>query len=733
MQLMQFKPNFHIEIIDCEQLVLFSEVKQHLLQGSIYVAIADLIHSCPMTEEIITENLLPKFPLECIQEAFIRLKKKGFVSKFCNKTPKNILAFWSDLSLDDEVQIKSSIVIKNFTQHSSSYLASALDNLSLKVDKSGDFFIVIVDNYICDELDAFNNARLKDKKPWMLLKPSGHIIWIGPIFEPSHTGCWNCLAEKLKENRRVEIDLFGLSNRNLNIPPLYHLPTIQNIAMNMAAIEVAKWERTQQSHQLNNNLLTLDLGNMEMRLHSFKSLATCTSCQPALKPMKQTFLNLQSSPKKYFFDEGERSCSLDDTLQNLSDNISPITGVISSIRHSIVNDEHICYTVRTLPLPTKDICHERYLRVPDVATGKGKTKLQATVGCIAEAIERYNCTFMTQEEIRCSYDDIKHEAIHPHTLLNFSEMQYDNREEINAHRTGFNRIPECYDGSEIGWTAVYSMTHNCIRYIPSSYCYLSYPYENDVKMCPGSSNGCASGNSLEEAFFYAFLELAERDAVAIWWYNRIKRPCVNLDSFNDSSLNQIQAKFKKDNRELFVLDITTDLQIPCFVAVSWKSNGSQIFFGTGSHLEPRIGVARAISELNQIMIRANTPKNIDLKSIAPVERDLVKWSISEMIENHPYLVPEGVCNPEKLHAPSDDFLIDINLFIQILKKLGLEVFFFDLTNPNIRFYTARVIIPGLRHFWSRLGPGRLYDIPVHLGWLQKPLTEFEMNSIPYFL
>lgn len=730
---MQFKPHFHVEIIDCEQLVLFSEDKRHWLRGSIYVEIARLILSRPMSEEIITESLLPKFPLGCIQEALIRLKKKGFVSKFCNKTPKNVLAFWSDLALDMDVRAKTSIGIKNFSQHSSSDLTNALENLSLKVGKSGDFFVVIVDNYISDELEAFNKVRLEDKKPWLLLKPSGRIIWIGPIFEPGHTGCWNCLAEKLKENRRVEIDLFGLNNSSLNIPSLSHLPTTQIIAMNMAAIEIAKWEKSPQSHQLYSNLLTLDLGNMETRLHPFKSLVTCTTCQPVNKFTKKPFLNLQSSQKKYFFDEGERSCSLDDTLQNLTDHISPITGVISSIRHSIVNDEHICYTVRTLPLQAKDMGHERYLRVPDVATGKGKTKLQATVGCIAEAIERYNCTFTTQEELRCSYDDIKHEAIHPYTLLNFSEMQYDNREEINDHRSGFNKIPERYDGSEIGWTALYSMTHNRVRYIPSSYCYLSYPYENDVRMCPGNSNGCASGNSLEEAFLYAILELAERDAVAIWWYNRIKRPCVNLDNFNDSLLNQIQAKFKKDNRELFVLDITTDLQIPCYAAVSWKSDGSQIFFGTSSHLEPRIGVVRAISELNQIMIRANTPKNVDLKSIAPVERDLVKWSISEIIDNHPYLVPEGICNPKKLHTQSDDFLTDINLCIQIFKNLDLEVLFFDLTNPNIRFHTARVVIPGLRHFWSRLGSGRLYDVPVYLGWLQKPLSEFEMNPIPYFL
>jgi len=298
MQLMQFKPHFHLEIIDSEKLVLFSEDKHHLLQGSIYVAIAELIQTGPMPEEAIIEVLLPKFSLECIQEAFSRLKKKGFFSKFCSKTAKNVLAFWSDLILDEEISIKPSIVIKNFSQHSSSDLATALSNLSLKVDESGDFFIAIVDNYICHELEEFNCARLQDKKPWMLLKPSGRIIWIGPIFEPGHTGCWNCLAEKIKENRRVEIDLFGLNHGNLNIPSLSHLPTTQTIAMNMAAIEVAKWEKSPKSHHLHNNLLTLDLKNVETRLHPFKPLLTCISCQSANNRIKQPSFNLKSSPIK---------------------------------------------------------------------------------------------------------------------------------------------------------------------------------------------------------------------------------------------------------------------------------------------------------------------------------------------------------------------------------------------------------------------------------------------------
>jgi len=40
-----------------------------------------------------------------------------------------------------------------------------------------------------------------------------------------------------------------------------------------------------------------------------------------------------------------------------------------------------------------------------------------------------------------------------------------------------------------------------------------------------------------------------------------------------------------------------------------------------------------------------------------------------------------------------------------------------------------VVVPGLRHFWPRYGPGRLYDVPVRLGWLPAPLDESELNPV----
>jgi ribosomal protein S12 methylthiotransferase accessory factor len=39
---------------------------------------------------------------------------------------------------------------------------------------------------------------------------------------------------------------------------------------------------------------------------------------------------------------------------------------------------------------------------------------------------------------------------------------------------------------------------------------------------------------------------------------------------------------------------------------------------------------------------------------------------------------------------------------------------------------AQVIVPGLRHFWPRFGPGRLYQ--VRARWVDpRPLAEAELN------
>lgn len=94
---------------------------------------------------------------------------------------------------------------------------------------------------------------------------------------------------------------------------------------------------------------------------------------------------------------------------------------------------------------------------------------------------------------------------------------------------------------------------------------------DNYRFCRGDSNGNAAGNTQEEAILQGFMELVERDSVALWWYNCVKRPVVDLDSFDEPYLKALQDYYQTQHRE-WVLDITSDLKIPSFAAISRRSD-----------------------------------------------------------------------------------------------------------------------------------------------------------------
>jgi len=66
-------------------------------------------------------------------------------------------------------------------------------------------------------------------------------------------------------------------------------------------------------------------------------------------------------------------------------------------------------------------------------------------------------------------------------------------------------------------------------------------------------------------------------------------------------------------------------------------------------------------------------------------------------------------------------------------KQNLETLVLDLTRPDVGLPVVKVIVPGMRHFWKRLAPGRLYDVPVKMGWLDIPLREEGLNPVGLFI
>ena len=226
------------------------------------------------------------------------------------------------------------------------------------------------------------------------------------------------------------------------------------------------------------------------------------------------------------------------------------------------------------------------------------------------------------------------------------------------------------------------------------------------------------------------MELVERDSVGIWWYNRLRRPGVDLASFDDPYLLDLQEYYRQNQRELWVLDLTTDLGIPAFVTVSRRIEGEyeRILLGYGAHFDPKIAILRSVTELNQIGL------GIDGQDVEQMEPGMQKWMTTATLENQPYLVPNPEV-PAKVYTDypqlwSDDIYEDVLTCAKIAKEAGMETLVLDQTRPDIGLKVVKVIVPGLRHFWSRFGVGRLYDVPVKTGLLSASLKEEEMNPMP---
>jgi ribosomal protein S12 methylthiotransferase accessory factor len=241
---------------------------------------------------------------------------------------------------------------------------------------------------------------------------------------------------------------------------------------------------------------------------------------------------------------------------------------------------------------------------------------------------------------------------------------------------------------------------------------------------------------VEEAILQGFLELIERDACALWWYNRFRRPAFDLDAIDSPFVRRARAYCARTGRGLHVLDLTNDLAIPVAIAVSYNQNtGKGIALGLGAHFDAEIAIGRALAEMNQMLtLEGDVDKLLEEKKLTDDTKAEIDWTLNHSLETEPYCVPDGVVRSDLYPRPPISDLKDgVDLCNRRVADKGFEMIVLDHSRPEIDFAAARVVVPGLRHFWARLREGRLYDVPATLGWVEKPLDETSVNPTPFFL
>jgi ribosomal protein S12 methylthiotransferase accessory factor len=442
---------------------------------------------------------------------------------------------------------------------------------------------------------------------------------------------------------------------------------------------------------------------------------------------------------------GLRTVSPEETYGAYQHLISPISGIIDSLS-SISKSPHSRSYVAQFSLGRAG---DRYFRrFRGDSSGKGRTDAQSKASCLGEAIERHSGIFRGEEVCqKRSFRSFQGEAIHPETCLLFSETQYRERKQWNQQCKITHRVPRPFDEEEeIAWSPVWSFTENRWKWIPTAYGYYSYPFGDQEPFCVGDSNGCAAGNTKEEAILQGLFELIERDSVAIWWYNKLHRPNVDLDAIEDPYLDSLKGYYSAMNREMWVLDLTFDLAIPVFVAIAWLKEGGdeEISMGFGAHIDPKIALFRAITELN-LSLDSQRSAKVHLKEhlyLAPhsmqrYPNSLKNWDsnrakVSRLDDRNQNPNFSGCLGILPNGTPKRSLKELIVHCQNILEQKGMELLVLDQTRPDIGMPVVKVVVPGLRHHWHRLAPGRLYTVPVAVSIFSKCLQEEELNKIPMF-
>jgi ribosomal protein S12 methylthiotransferase accessory factor len=290
---------------------------------------------------------------------------------------------------------------------------------------------------------------------------------------------------------------------------------------------------------------------------------------------------------------------------------------------------------------------------------------------------------------------------------------------------------------EVAWAPLWSLTLRQTRYLPAAFCYYGHP-DSARFFCAADANGTAAGNTLEEAILQGLLELIERDAIAIWWYNRVPRPAVDLASFDLPYVSSLLQHYRSMGRELWVLDLTHDLGVPVYAGVSRRVDRAteDVIVSFGAHLDPVVALTRALTETNQFLPALSRTRADGSTAYLYGDPDAIAWWNTATVASQPYVAADRHQPARSRHdvpeLSSSDITSDIELLTRRLGERGLEVLVLDQTRPDVNFPVARVVVPGLRHFWRRLAPGRLFDVPVALGWLSRPVPEADLNPVSMF-
>lgn len=356
-----------------------------------------------------------------------------------------------------------------------------------------------------------------------------------------------------------------------------------------------------------------------------------------------------------------------------------------------------------------------------VYNGKGATPLDAKTSAVMEAIERHSAWL----------------PMRPHTVASYAELAERTEPVLDPREVNLALHHRWTVDSPISWVRGWDVMNEEAVLVPH---YLAGYYMRHHETPPypiNSTNGLASGNSVEEATCHALCELVERDdwtmaeivsnrlsralstgalglapseELGLWFQHR--HPSIDQDTLPEAHQRCLD-RYRAAGLRLELKDITSATGIPSVLAVVTEDDGpmSKNHQGIGTHPDAGVAVMRAITEAAQSRV-------VDIQAmredIAMPDAEVPKWAL--------HVKRSAVFNPrawahrrsatrtafdELPSHPSDDIMVDLRFILDRLRARGMRrAVVVDLSPPDIPVSVVRVVVPGIESWAidrSRLG------------------------------
>lgn len=311
-------------------------------------------------------------------------------------------------------------------------------------------------------------------------------------------------------------------------------------------------------------------------------------------------------------------------------------------------------------------------KILSTSQGKGVSEILAKVSAVMEAIELWHGENLPEPELFGSFEQLKQsypvcslEALLP--ALFFPEIDRMNR----------------------GWVPVREL-------LSQTECYLPHTLFNQDKVDWGqnfelfwpSSNGLASGNSIEEAICHALYELIERDSLAKIKPLALSHRLMDLAHLPAGLCQELVGKILAQNYELKLYDIRSNLNIPCYLAVIddfCDIRNISVFGGYGCHLVDEIAILRAVTEAAQSRLTyiSGSRDDIDLRFY------------KNKRQKHANRI-KGQHKPTYTRQQPVTFSDCLKQILACLKEHGhRQVYACNLTRPDINIPVVHMVVPSL--------------------------------------